>query len=299
MQVQDKISMAISENLRWQLSGEEQSKMTKRYTQDAGSYELFLKGHQYLETWSREGLKKSIEYFERAIERDSDYALAYAGIAEAYVHLVYFGRLQPRDLYSKAKEAAEKALRIDEQIAEAYAMRAVVRLVYDFDWTGSEQDFKRAIEINPSSVSAYRWYATTYLCAAGRPEEAIAETKKALELAPLSPGESNNVGWGYYFARQYDEAIEQLSRTLERDPNDPGAHWILELTYVRKSMYEEALAHGQKAVTYGEGSPVYLANLGHAHAMAGNRKEALEIARQLDEESNQTYGRASCQSREV
>ena len=287
--VQEKIAMAISENLRWQLSGEEQSQMTKRYTQDSGSYELYLKGKQLLEIWSPEELKKSIEYFERAIERDSDYALAYAGIAEAYVHLVYFGSLQPRDLYPRAREAAEKALRIDEQIAEAYAMRAVVRLVYDFDWTGSEQDFKRAIETNPSSVSAYRWYATTYLCAAGRPGEAIAETKKGLALDPLSPSENANLGWDYYFARQYDEAIKQLSRTLETDPNHPNSHWILGLVYMQKSMYEEALAHGQKAVTYAKGSPLYLANLGHAHARAGNREEALKIARQLDEESDQTY----------
>ncbi len=168
-------------------------------------------------------------------------------------------------------------------------MRAMVRVVYDFDWIGSEQDFKRAIETNPNAVSPHIWYAAIYLCGAGRPGEAIAETKRALELDPLAPNLNTDLGWDYYFARQYDEAIKQLSRTLESDPSHPGAHWVLELACVQKSMYEKALAHGQKAVTYGGGSSLYLANLGHAHARAGDREEALKIARQLDEESDQTY----------
>ena len=287
--IQDEISLAIVNGLKVELLGKEKAALVKRRTESIHAYELCLKGWQQLQTWTPEAEKRAIEYFELAIEQDADYALAHAGISEAYLHLLYFGGLRRLDLYPKIKEAAEKALRIDAESAEAYTTRAVARLVGDFDWTGSEQDFERAIEANPGSVSVYRWYATAYLVAAGRPGEALEATQHALELDPLAPNENIDLGWDYYFARQYDEAINQLSRTLEREPNHSGAHWVSLLAYVQKSMYGDAVAHGQEAVTHAGESPLYMANLGYAQAMAGNHEEALKIARQLEGDWNQTY----------
>jgi len=246
--VQDKIAMEISENLRWQLSGEQQSEMTERGTQDHEAYEAYLKGQYHLYRWTEEEWYKGIEYFEQAIEKDPGYAQAYAGLAESYYPLITYDHLPPKEGYAKGKAAVEKALEIDNDLAEAHHALALLKWIYDWDWAGAEEEFKLAIELNPNYAQAHHRYAISTWVVTGRFEEAIERIRLAHELDPLSLTINNNVAWIFYTARRYDEAIEQYQKTLDLDPNFVMARRELGAVYAQKSMFPEAIAELEKAV---------------------------------------------------
>jgi len=282
--VQEKIAMAISDNLRWQLSGEEQSQMTQRSTQDPEAYEAYLKGQYHLNRRIEEEYFKSIEYFEQAIEKDPNYAQAYAGLADPYLELLTFAHLSPQEAYSEAKAAVEKALEIDSNLAEAHVVLGRLRFSYDMDWAGAEREFKRAIELNPNYASAHHWYAMYLLVITGRMEEAFEEIKRAQELDPLSLVITNDVAWLYWMSRRYDEAIEHYQKTLDLNPNFVFAHRELGLVYAQESMFPEAIAELEKALSLS--NDLYtLSFLGTGYAMAGQRDEAMKILEQLMEAS--------------
>ena len=244
--LQDEISKEISEKLRLRLTGEEQKRLTKHYTENTEAYQLYLKGRHEWNKRTPEGLKKSIEYFNQAIEKDPGYALAYAGLADVYnVATVYLG-LSPKDVFPQAKAAAAKAVELDDTLAEAHSALATVKGQYDRDWAGAEREFRRAIELNPGYPTAHYFYGFVSLCPMGRFEEAIAELKKAIELDPFSGTVNSNLGWTLYFARQYDQAIAQCRKTLEIDPNFSLPHTRLLEAYEQKGMYEEAIAEIEK-----------------------------------------------------
>ena len=179
-------------------------------------------------------MKKGIQYFQQAIEKDPGYALAYTGLADCYNLLSLYSALPPKDAMPKAKAAALQALELDESLAEAHNSLAYAKLYYDWDWNGAEKEFRRALELNPNYAIAHHWYHE-YLVAMGRFEEGHSQILRAQELDPLSLMISADVGWGFYFARRYDDALEQLRKTLELEPNFVMAHFILGLTYLQKA----------------------------------------------------------------
>ncbi|HZE69774.1 MAG TPA: winged helix-turn-helix domain-containing protein [Pyrinomonadaceae bacterium] len=285
--IQREIASEIVEKLRLKVSGEEKG-AAKHYTESNEAYQLYLKGRFYWNKRTAEGLKKSIEYFNQATDKDPRFALAYAGLADSYV--VPANRLPPREAMPKAKAAAIRALELDETLAEAHVSLGRVFAVYDWDWTSAEKEYKRAIELNPSYAIAHQWYGG-YLAVMGRTSEAIAEKKRAVELEPLSLIINFELGLAFYYSRDYDRAIEQFQKTLELDQNFPPPHNFLPAAYEQKGMYSEAIAEFKKAIplTAGSESSLSKAGLGHVYAVTGKKSEARTVLNELKQLSAQEF----------
>ena len=291
LSIQREIAKEITGNLRLKLSGPEQSRLAKHYTENAEAYQLYLKGRFYWNKRTEEGVRKGIEYFQQAIEKDPTYALAYTGIADCYsletLH-IDVGSLSPSEAAPKAKAAAMKALELDDTLAEAHTSLAFIKLNFDWDWTGAEREFKRAIELNPNYSNAHHWYSH-YLMAMGRIEESLAESKRALELDPLSLIMNVHLGWHYLNAHQYDLAIEQLSKALEMDPNFGMGHWYLGLADAQKERYSEAEDEMRKAKELLKDSMATEADTGYVYAVSGKKDQALKVIDELKELSKRRY----------
>ena len=285
---QREIAQEITEKLRVKVAGEELKGITKRYTESNEAYQLYLKGRFYWNKRRGEALKKSIEYFNQAIEKDPHFALAYAGLADCYV--VPANPLPPREKMPKAKVAAMRALELDDTLAEAHATLARTMTNYDWDWTGAEKELKRAIALNADYAIAHQWYGG-YLEAMGRRNEAIAEAKRAQELDPLSPILSFELGMASYYNRDYDQAIAYLQKTLELDPDFPPAHGQLPAAFEQKGMYDKAIAGFQKGITLRGGSEWYFSfsGLGHVYAVSGKTSEAQVMLNELKQLSEREY----------
>lgn len=287
-EVQEEIASEISGKLRLRLTGEQKKRLTRRHTESTEAYQAYLRGRYYWNRRTEEGLKKGIEYFQQAIEKDPGYALAYAGLADSYGRFEYFGYLSSKETMPRAKAAAMKALEVDDTLTEARTSLAWARLHYDWDWLAAEREFKRAIDLNPDYTEAHHSYSH-YLIAMGRTAESLAESKRALELDPLDLVINAHLGWHYLYARQYDQSIEQSRRTLELEPNSLVAHWFLGRALEQKAMYQEAAKAFEKSITISDGSPTYVAALGHAYAVSGKKSEALRILNELKQQSKRTY----------
>src|SRR5438093_4160969 len=285
--VKQDIAREVTEKLRLRLSGAEQQQLARRDTANPEAYQLYLKGRFYWNKRTVESLKKSIEYFNQAIEKDPSYALAYSGLADAYGLFSTYSVSSPQESYPKAKAAAKKALELDETLAEAHTSLAKV-LHYDWNLAESNREFQRAIELNPNYATAHQWYGNGNLRFMGRFDEAIAEMKRAQELDPLSLVINSDVGVTYISARQYGQAIEQLRKTTEMDQGFYYAHWNLGIAYEMKGSLQEALAEYQKARQLTD-DPRMLALLGHGLAVSGKRDEALRMLDQLKEMAKQRY----------
>ena len=266
--IQEDISKAIATNLRVELNGKERQQIVKRDTSNPEAYQLYLRGRYYWNQRTPEGVKKGLDYFQQAIDKDRGYALAYAGVADSYA--VANGGLlglSPQESRPKSKAAALKALEIDDSLAEARTTLADTYLYYDWDFPKAGQEFQRAIAANPNYPTAHEWYSQ-YLYSMGRYEEAIAEAKRAQELDPLSPIISFAVGFAYYLARQYDRAIEQYKKTLQMNPNFAPAHTGLARAYTEKKMYPEAVAEWQTVMRL-NGNSSLAAAAGEAYRVSG------------------------------
>jgi tetratricopeptide (TPR) repeat protein len=235
-----------------------------------------------------EGMKRGVEYFQQAVDKDPNYAPAYAGLADAYTLLGWYAVLAPKDAHSKAKAAATKALEIDDTLADAHTSLAAITLNYEWDWLGSERKYKRAIELNPNYATAHQWYGG-YLALMGRSDEAMAEIKRAQQLDPVSLIINVAAGLYIYRLREYDLAIEQVRKGLELDPNYALAHSTLGLIYTQKERLGEAIAEHQKAITLSGRAPFYVAWLGHVYGVAGKRAEAQKLLTELKELSKRRY----------
>jgi adenylate cyclase len=251
--IQSDIAQRVTEALKVQLLTAEKQQITKQGTENLEAYTLALKGRYYFHKQTKAGLQKATEYFEQAIAKDPAYAQAYAELARTYASLGWWAYVPPKDVFPKARALAEKAVEMDNQIADAYLALALVKMLYDWDWGGAEKDFQRALALNPSAAFTYNSYAY-YLMFRGRYEEAIAESEKGLQVDPLNIVMSATVGTMFVAARQYDQAIEQLRKTLDMDPNHFSAHYRLASAYLGKEMYEEAIAESQKAVDLSGGN---------------------------------------------
>ena len=286
--VQDEISNEISEKLRLQLSRAEKKKLTKRHTKNDEAYRLYLKGRHYWNRWTEEGFYKAIEYFQQAVEIDPRYALAYTGLADSYVLLGWNSYLPPAQAFPNGKAAAQTALQIDPDLAEAHTSLAALLWLHDWQWEEAQREFKRSLELGPTYATGNHWYAE-YVMTMGRHEDVMARMKNGQELDPLSLIINVAVGWALYFARRYDEAIEQLRRTVELDPNYPVTYWILGLVLRKTGRYELAIIEGEKGVKLSGGSPMMRAALAHTLGAARRSLEAGQILEDLTILANQKY----------
>jgi len=268
LSVQREIAREITNNLRPTLSGVEQSRMDKQYTANSEAYQLYLKGRFYWNKRTPADIQKSVPFFEQAIEKDPKYALAYTGLADAYALIPVYTREPAREYMPKAKEAALKALALDDKLAEAHASLGQITDYYDYDFVTGERELRRAIELNPNYATAHQWLAE-HLSPLKRTDEAIAEIQRALELDPLSVIMNRIYGDVLVDARRYDEAIAQYQKTLDLDPNFPTAHYFLGRAYEFKGMYDQAVAEYTKSQGISIIPPEQIQKLKDVYAKSG------------------------------
>jgi serine/threonine protein kinase/Tfp pilus assembly protein PilF len=278
--LQDEISLAIIDSLQIKLLGKEKAKLVKHHTQNLEAYNLYLMGRFFWNKRTEEDMRKSVQYFEQAIEKDPTYALALAGLADSYITLAQWEFLSSKEAYPKAKEAAIKALEIDDLLAEAHNALATVKSDFDWEWEGAEKEYKRAITLNPNYATAHQWYAE-HLIKMLRFEEALTEFDRALEIDPLSLIINSVRGWPFAFTGEYDKAIEQYKKTLEMDPDFRPAREYLADAYRLKGMYEEALK-GYELLNNSKEIAV-------TYAKFSKTKEARQLLNELIEQSKHTY----------
>jgi serine/threonine protein kinase/Tfp pilus assembly protein PilF len=285
--VQEDISKEIYDNLRPRLTGQESRPLSKRYTENAEAYQSYLRGLFYRNKWTEQGFAKAIDYFRQAVEKDPSYALAYAGLADSYNLLGASGYVAPKTLWQNAKSTAMQALRIDDQLPEAHISMALVRENYDWDWAGTETEFKRAIQLDANSAVAHYWYGD-FLTRMARFEEAKMELRKAQDLDPLSLLTNTSLGRQLYFARQYEPAIQQMKKTLDMDPTFVPAQDGIETAYAQSGMYQEAVAEQQKVLAL-SGNPDFAAAIGEYYRKSGYSGVLQFMLGGLLEESKRGY----------
>jgi TolB-like protein/Tfp pilus assembly protein PilF len=287
-EVQQEISMAISRKLQVKLAGENGNYLTKCHTPNIEAYKLYLKGRYFWNKRTAEQVKRGIEYFEQAIEKDPTYAMAYVGLADSYVILGNYSDSPPKEAFPKAKVMASKALEIDDTLTEARASLAYVIANYDRDWIAAEKEFRRAIELNPNYATAHHWYGQ-FLAKTERHTQAMIELKCAQELDPLSFIINTNIGRVFYYMGWYDKTLYHCLEVLEMDPNFCSARGLLAMAYERKGMYREAIAECEKLVILSKGDAEVLAFLGNFYAVSGKNAEALKVIDRLKKLLKQRY----------
>ena len=281
LDLQETIAREISENLRLKMSGEEQARLTKRYTESAEAYHLYIKGRFQLNKRLTESIRQAAEYFQKAIDIDAEYAPAYVGLADCFPLLSLYGSLTPREAYPQAKAAAEKALEIDPRMSKAYNSLGVVKLFYEWDWRGAENAFRQAIELNPHYADAHQRYGML-LTAEGRFDEAVIQLKRARESDPLSLIIKTISGYPFYYSRQFEKAKEHFREVIELDANYSMAHFRLGLTYAQENKFDEAIAElGRSTVLSGDRDVV--AALGYVHGLKGDTEKAQDALDELAE----------------
>ena len=292
--IQDEIRLAIVDQMKVTLLGDDRDELVKRHTVDPEAYSLYWKGRFFWNKRTEEGYRKGIEYFEQAIEQDPSYALAYVGIADCYDLLGWYDYLAPEDAFPKARTAAHKAMEMDDRLAEAQATAGWICVNFDWEWGCAESNYKQALELNPGYATVHQWYAE-YLSYMGRHEEAIKHAEKAVELDPLSIIINCDLGQVLYYAREYDRAIEQLEKTLEMEPDFSISHYFLAFAYLQKRNHTEALKAAEKALELAGGEdPLNIAQLGLVHSFAGHADEACASLNKLNEMSGKRYVSPFC-----
>jgi TolB-like protein/Flp pilus assembly protein TadD len=284
--LQDEVARAIVSEIQIKVTPQEQAQLARARPVSPEAHEAYLRGRFYWNLRTEDGLKKSIEYFQRAIEKEPGYALAYAGLADSYALLADYSLMAPKEAYPRAKAAALKAMEMEERLPEAHTSLGHINGRYDWDWAGAEREYKRAIELDPSYATAHNFYAQ-HLSVMGRQDEAFAEIKRAEELDPVSPTIIAVGGYVFIFARRYDDAILQCRRALELNAGFPQAHFYLGWAYEQKKLYSEAIAEYLKSSELENSAPA--AGQARCYAAMGKRTEALKIVSQLRELSKQRY----------
>jgi tetratricopeptide (TPR) repeat protein len=262
----------VSQKLRTKLSGADEQRLVKNYTQNTEAYQLYLKGHYHFLKITRPETEKAVSYFQQAIAIDPNYALAYAGLADAYRGLAVAGEMSPAEFMPKAKTAAQKAIEIDDTLADAHAILAFITFWYDWNWNEAENQFKRALELDPENADAHIFYANLH-SHLGRHREALARAKRARELDPLNLRINALEGQFLLHAGQTDEALVRLQKTLELDSDYWLARLFIISTYIEKRMYEEAIAESRKARNVYDSTRA-TSFLSFALAKAGKQAEA-------------------------
>jgi len=289
--VESEIAKTIAETLQAKLTGSEKAMMAAQPTSDTTAYELYHKGRSLWEKRSGDNLPKAIAFYEQAIARDPKYALAYAGLANSYVLLPLYFSVPQRDAMAKAREASLKALEIDPKLAEAHNALGKILNFDDLDLAGAAREFQRAIELQPNNATAHQWYGNGPLDSLGRFEEAIAETKRAVELDPLSPIINTDRAYPLYYARRYDEALAQSKKTIELDPAFFYSRQILGMVLQAKGDLSAAIAEFEKARQL-SGDPLHLSLLAVAKTKMGDKNIAQQVLAELDKVNQDRQGLA-------
>jgi serine/threonine protein kinase/Tfp pilus assembly protein PilF len=280
--VQQEISHEISGRLRTKLTGEEQRQLTRRDTSNPDAYQSYLKGRFYWNKRTAENLKKGIEQFQLAVDKDPAYAFAYVGLADCYALLQQYASTPSSETLPKAKAAALRALQIDNSLGEAHTSLGFVNVLL-WQFAEAEKEFKRAIELNPNYPTAHQWYGIPYLVDVGRLDEAMAESKRAQQLDPVSPVIRLNVVVHYFLKDDLDAAIEELKQAVELDPNLPLAHDWLACAYLKQRREQQAIAESQKGVEASGRASQELGYLGYIYGGLGKRAEAMMVLKELEE----------------
>ena len=278
--IEEQIANDISDGLRLRLSGEEKRRLTRGSTQNAEAYRLYLNGRFHWNKRTEQELNKAIEYFKQSIEKDPNYALAYVGLADAYLVLPEYGSMAASVAAPRTKEALTKALEIDRDLAEAHASLGLMKQNFEWDWVGAEKEFRGATELNSNYPTAHHWYGL-FLCEMKRNHEAIREGRLAQTLDPLSPIISTSLGVTLMSAGEYENGFELLKRTFELAPTFPEPHLWVSKAYGSRGLYPEAMSEAQQAASYSGRAPRYVAGVGDALAVAGKKAEAHNIIDEL------------------
>jgi adenylate cyclase len=286
--LQDKIAFAIAEKLNLTFWEDKKQLVDKKPKPGKEAYDLYLKGRSYWNLRTLADLKKGIDFFQQAIKLDPLFAAAYSGIADCYTALGYLSLIAPKEAFPKALEAATKALELYSTLAEPHASLGYYRFYYDWDWAAAEQEFRKAIALNPNYELAYDWYGY-YLTAMERYDEAIAVLKKAAELDPLSVPIITDMGFSFYYSGNYDEAIKKLKSSLGINPKFPLAHLWLGRTYQQKKMFDQAIAEYKSTLQELVDWPVGLAAIGNVYGVSGNKTEAQKILDTLSSLSSKKF----------
>ena len=285
--IQNEIAEAIVENLKLKLTPHQQKRFDKRYTHNIEAYNLYLRGRYFWTRYTKEWVLKSIETFKQAIDIDASFALAYSGLADAYVRLSNI-HLPPREVMPKAKAAALKAVEIDDDLVEAHSSLGLVRVYYDHDWVEAEREYMRCFELNPTLISALQRYGS-YLCYLGRFAESMHHYKKALELDPFSLQIHVNVATNHYLTGEHEQAISYLEKTLELEPDYMPTHFVLGCAYIQEGELKKAIEEFQYIYKLDHEAYMALGFMGYAHALAGQRAEAKNLLNILKEISLRKY----------
>jgi TolB-like protein/Flp pilus assembly protein TadD len=271
----------VTEKLRLKLTGEQEQRLTRRDTTNPEAYQFYLRGRYYWNKRTSDNVRRAIDQFQQAADKDPNYAVAYAGLADCYVILEDYVGTPASETYSKAKAFAERALQLDGSLAEAHASLGFV-YYGQWEWEKAEQEFRRAIELNPKYSTAPHWYSICLL-SLGRIDEALTEIKRAHELDPLSSPIGTSLAYAYFSKNDLDAAIAQCKAVIELDPNYPRAHEYLGLGYLKKGLQAESIAEFQKAVEFSGRERRPLRDLGYGYAIAGKRTEALSVLQELEQ----------------
>jgi TolB-like protein/Flp pilus assembly protein TadD len=278
--LQQDISREISEKLRLKLTGEEKKRLTGRDTTNAEAYQSYLRGRYLWNKRTGEGLKRAIEEFQQAIDRDPNYALGYVGLADSYGLLEEYAGVPASETLPKARAAADRALQIDDSLSEAHTSSALI-FEQMWRWSETEEEYNRAISLNPNYATAHHWFSI-YFRTRGRLDDSLREIKRAQELDPLSPVIGQNVAEVYLLKNDLNSAIAECQRIIELDPNFPGAHEELGFAYLKQRRYEEAIAEFQKTVELSGSASKNQGDLGYCYAVTGRRAEAQAILKELE-----------------
>jgi len=284
------VALDIVQEIRIAVTPGEQTRLTSARPVDSEAHELYLKGRYYWNRFSPEWINKALDYYNQAIEKDPNYALAYTAKAETYVMLsTGFSILTSKDAMPKARESALKALELDPNLADAHVSLGLVATCYDWDRKAAKKHFEKALELNPNSVSAHQWIEYYLTFWEGEYEEGIAHLERVQELNPLNPFVKIRFGWMYYYLRDFDRAIELFQENVDFDPNNPLGHTGLSEAYSKKGMYDEAIAEAEKVLELEMRSVDAIASLGYIYGLAGKKDKALELLSELEARSSKGY----------
>lgn len=287
LEIQEEIAKAIAESLKFKLTQQEKIRLTEKPTDNIEAFNLYLRGRYFWNRYDRDWVLKAIDAFKQAIAIDANYALAYCGLADAYFRLsnVHF---PPLEVLPKAKEAALRAMEIDENLAEAHSSLALICVYYDHDWYRAEKEFRKALELNPDLLSAHQRYGS-YLTFMGRFEDAIRHYETALDLDPFSLQTNMNLATTYYLRGEYDRAINHLTKTSELEPNYMPTHFVLACTYIQQGRLTDAIDEFQRIYKLDDEAYLAMGFMGYAHGLAGQRDEAETLLNVLQDLSTRKY----------
>jgi len=286
--LQDEVARAIADEIRVKVTPEQQSRLSSSRHVNPEAHDAYLRGLFYWNKRGRADLEKAIGYFNQAIILDPNYALPYAGIAQSYIPLTYFGYVRGDDVRSMVATALTRALELDDSLAEAHTALGSAKHFYEYDWAGAEREFRRAIELNPNYATAHQWYAQMLGCE-GRREEALAEHKHALALDPFSLIIISGTGHRFYRLRRYDEAVEALKNAVEMDDNFASTHWNLGLVYAQQKDFPAAIKELQKADALLQSNALTLGALGYTYAASGDTIRAGTVLLRLENQAKHQY----------